>query len=257
MKIFWEYRMKKRSINMKLMTLNIWGGHVYQPLMDFIQKQQNTDIFCLQEVYHRAKEKISLEDRPVSLDVFSELQQLLPNHRGYFRPVVDGIYGLATFVRSSIDILGEGDLWIYENPTYGGRGPAHSRILQWLECGLEGKIYSIINVHGLWNGQGKKDSPERLAQSRRIKEFLQTINTPKILCGDFNLRPDTASLALLEEDMFNLVKQYNVSSTRTSYYPKPEKFADYILVSPDIKVKDFKVLPHEVSDHAPLTLEIG
>ena len=33
-------------------------------------------------------------------------------------------------------------------------------------------------------------------------------------------------------------------------------FADYIFVSKDIKVKDFKVLPDEVSDHLALSIEI-
>jgi hypothetical protein len=48
--------------------------------------------------------------------------------------------------------------------------------------------------------------------------------------------------------MINLVKDYNVTSTRSSHYPKEEKFADYIFVSKDIEVKDFKVLPDEVND---------
>ena len=36
---------------------------------------------------------------------------------------------------------------------------------------------------------------------------------------------------------------------------RTELFADYILVSPDIVVKHFQVLPDEVSDHAPLLVE--
>ncbi len=53
----------------------------------------------------------------------------------------------------------------------------------------------------------------------------------------------------------NLIKEYGITSTRTSFYTKPEKFADYMLVSPGVEVKDFKVLPDEVSDHSPLYLE--
>jgi endonuclease/exonuclease/phosphatase family metal-dependent hydrolase len=84
---------------------------------------------------------------------------------------------------------------------------------------------------------------------------MEGIDTSKMLCGDFNLRPDTQSLELLEHDMLNLIKSHKVTSTRTSLYPKDEKFADYIFVSKDITVNQFNVLQHEVSDHAPLLLE--
>jgi endonuclease/exonuclease/phosphatase family metal-dependent hydrolase len=77
----------------------------------------------------------------------------------------------------------------------------------------------------------------------------------KILCGDFNLLPDTDSLAILEQGMRNLVKEYRVTSTRSQFYEKPDRFADYILVSPEVIVEDFQVLDEAVSDHLPLLLE--
>ena len=76
------------------------------------------------------------------------------------------------------------------------------------------------------------------------------------MSGDFNLLPDTQSIKKLENfGLRNLVKEYNITSTRTSFYTKSEKFADYAFVSSEIAVKDFKVLPDEVSDHSPLYLE--
>lgn len=240
---------------MKLITLNIWGGHVRDPLLKFIESQSDVDIFCLQEVYKNAPAKISSEERKVSLNIFSELQDLLPEHNAFFRPVVENVFGIGTFVKKSLDILGEGDVHIHVNPNYPGRGPTHSRNLQWLECRINKQIYSIMNVHALWNGMGKKDSPERISQSKRIREFMSTIKTPKILCGDFNLRPDTESLKLIEKDMVNHVQLNNITSTRTSFYPKPERYADYIFTSPEINVTRFEVLKDEVSDHAPLFIE--
>jgi hypothetical protein len=79
---------------MKLITLNIWGGHVFNPLLEFVQSMSDIDIFCLQEVYHQAPHKISDEDWQVSLTIFSELGALLPKHQGFFRPVVNGSYGI-------------------------------------------------------------------------------------------------------------------------------------------------------------------
>ncbi len=46
-------------------------------------------------------------------------------------------------------------------------------------------------------------------------------NLPTILCGDFNLMPDTKSIEILETGMQNLVKNYNVTSTRSSFYKNP------------------------------------
>lgn len=237
------------------MTLNIWGGHVKKPLLDFINCNQDIDIFCLQEVYHQAENKISTEEREVSLNIFSELHALLPHHQAFFRPVVEGIYGIGMLVKKELDILDEGEITIHENPYYPGRGPTHSRNLQWLRYRNKNNIYSVFNVHALWNGRGKTDTPERIAQSQKIKEFISAIKTPKILCGDFNLRPDTESIKLLESEMNNLITKYNIHSTRSHLYPKEEKFADYIFTSPEIRINSFEVLQNEVSDHLPLLLD--
>ncbi len=242
---------------MKLITLNIWGGHVNGPLLEFIKEHADVDIFCFQEVYHNATGKVSTDDRLVHLNIFSDFQALLPNHQGLFCPVVGDGYGVSIFVKNGIEIVSEGELEIYNNPEFSGMGPAHSRILQWVTCQVMGQTYSVMNLHGLWNGQGKNDAPERLLQSQKIKKFMDGINIPKILCGDFNLMPDTKSLEILEEKMHNLVRSHNVRSTRTRYYPRDEKFADYILISPEIIVNHFAVLEKDVSDHCPLYLDFS
>jgi len=55
--------------------------------------------------------------------------------------------------------------------------------------------------------------------------------------------------------MNNLIKKHKVTSTRTSFYPRKEKYADYVFTSPDITVNKFEVLQDEVSDHAPILVE--
>lgn len=241
---------------MKLMTLNIWGGHVRNPLLQFIEFHRETEIFCFQEVYHQAPAKISDDDKTVSLNIFSELQVLLPDHKPFFRPVVDQIYGIGMFVKKTIPVLEEGEILIHENPAYQGLGPTHSRNLQWIKCQFDEKTYFVMNVHGLWNGKGKTDCPERLAQSQKIKAFMDTIDSSKILCGDLNLRPDTESIKIIEQGMHNLIRNFNIQSTRTSLYPKVERFADYIFTSKDMNIEHFEVLNDEVSDHAPLLLKL-
>lgn len=73
--------------------------------------------------------------------------------------------------------------------------------------------------------------------------------------GDFNLLPESESLKKFEEfGLRNLIKEYGITSTRSSLYQKEEKYADYAFVSKDIEVQEFAVLPDEVSDHLPLSL---
>lgn len=240
---------------MKLICLNIWGGHVDPAWRDFVVKHRDVDVFCLQEVYRGAEEKISTENRKVQLDLFFDLGKLLPEHEGYFRPVVDGVYGVAMFVKKGIKVCEEGEILIHDNPEYTGRGPKHKRNMQWVRCVEEEKEYFIMNVHGLWNGQGKTDTDERIAQSVAIKEFVDGIAGARVLCGDFNLRPETESMRILEVGMDNLIKKNGVKTTRTSLYGKPEPYADYVFTCPDVEVRDFKVLGDEVSDHSPLFVE--
>lgn len=239
---------------MQLITLNIWGGHVRNPLLQFIDSYREVDIFCFQEVYHKAQERISTDDRKLSFNIFSEMHSLLPDHHAFFRPVVKD-YGIGMFIKKGIEVMAEGEICIYNNPSYCGHGPTHSRNLQWIKYRINNEVHTVMNVHGLWNGKGKTDCPERIAQSQRIRNFMDSIDTPKILCGDFNLRPDTQSVKMLEKGMHNLIQTYKITSTRTSFYPKEEKFADYVFTSPEISINAFKKLEAEVSDHSPLLLD--
>jgi endonuclease/exonuclease/phosphatase family metal-dependent hydrolase len=61
---------------------------------------------------------------------------------------------------------------------------------------------------------------------------METITSPKILCGDFNLRPETKSMARVKAGMRDLIDEFNITSTRTALYDKPERYADYIFTSP-------------------------
>lgn len=131
------------------------------------------------------------------------------------------------------------------------------RNLQYAVINKNQTDYTLAHFHGLWNRDRKTDTPERLEQSKKVKEFLDTTKGKKILCGDFNLSPETRSLEMLKEKLINLIKTNGITTTRSSFYKKPDKFADYTLVSPDIKVKGFYVPEIEVSDHLPMILDFS
>jgi endonuclease/exonuclease/phosphatase family metal-dependent hydrolase len=247
---------------MKLISLNTWMGIAGEPLLEFVRSHaEKTDMFCFQEVLNGGEaEGIELwgtkEKREHNL--LAVLTELLPEHRPFFHPNKGAWAGLVTFVRKDIRVLENGNLFVH------GSGPhkktdmkSSARNIQHVTFETECKKITVINFHGLWNGGGHGDVPDRLAQSERIVGYLNSLSNAHIMCGDFNLLPHTKSLAMLENTgMHNLIKEYGITTTRTKLYTRtPDKFADYTLVSKGIEVKDFKVLPDEVSDHSPMYLE--
>jgi endonuclease/exonuclease/phosphatase family metal-dependent hydrolase len=242
---------------MNLISLNTWGGRAGLPLLKrFFGKYQDTDIFCLQEIWQTSDPSlIEARDPRIVIDLLEQIASSLPDFQCFFRPQYRGIYGLATFVRKNISVENEGEVFVFKGP--GFENPVsmgnHARNIQHLTLQTKMGPVTVVNFHGLWNGKGKSDSEDRLLQSRNIAAFLKTLNNPYILVGDFNLTPDTQSFKILREACpKDLIFEYGISSTRSSFYPKPEKMADYLLTSEKVPTSFFEVLPDEVSDHLAL-----
>ncbi len=253
---------------MKLITLNLWGGIVYEPLLEFIRREAaSTDIFCFQEMLFGDRPEFTSVHR-ARVNLFQELSKLLPEFQAYPWPVlesthfrsepIDGFHsGQAIFMRQGIKVGTSGGFLTYrgESPS-GTKSALLTGRCQWLEFGHNQEKFLLLNIHGLWQkDKNKIDTPERLVQSAIIKEFLASKSGKIIFVGDFNLIPDGQAFAILAEGFNDLIKKFNVQSTRTSFYTEPCRFADYILISPEIEVKNFAVLPDIVSDHLSLMLE--
>jgi endonuclease/exonuclease/phosphatase family metal-dependent hydrolase len=255
---------------MKIVCLNTWAGHAgREKLLDFFKKHKDdVDIFCLQEIWsldfksdiENAVGGLKLIQPKTMVTGLQDLSNILEDHFSFFRPHHGSNYGLLMMVRKTIKVIKEEDEFVHKEKGYIPHCESDNcaRNIQYIEIEKENKEkLSVINFHGLWDSYSKNDSEERLAQAKKVADFLKKINTDMVLCGDFNMRPETESLKVIEKvGLKNLIKEFNILSTRTSYYTKPCKYADYCLVSPNVKVRDFKVLPDEVSDHSALFLEI-
>lgn len=244
---------------MKIISLNTWCGIVYEPLIKFVESHGvDTDIFCFQEVrngYYQDKNK-GVNERP---SFYSDVEKILPGHRGYFSEMSQGV-GIATFVKKEFEIekvdtheilskedtnhIKMEDGWSY-----------YSRLMQSII--FRDKNIVIHNFHGI-PGNFKKDTPERILQTDRILEILNSHNMPQLIVGDFNLDIDTDAIKRIEKKMKNLIRHSGIKTTRNSLYKSYETlpFADYAFVSNEIKVQNFEVLNDEVSDHLALSLEI-
>lgn len=256
---------------MKLVSLNILMGMKFEPLMEFITEQAaTTDIFCLQEVYDTpTDQKQSVGG--ARFNILAELKAALPEFTAYFAPYqakfdystlsyvdYDLEFGLAAFVRKTIPIESFGDFFVYlkRNALVGKDPETEGKNLQYFRFEKDGKKFTVCNFHGRWFDGPKIDNPGTLEQMKLVKDFLDKEPGEKIICGDFNLNPDTESVAMLDETMVNLIKKFNITSTRPDSFPaRYSRFADYVLVSPSIKIKNFEVPNLEVSDHLPMILE--
>lgn len=253
---------------MKLVTLNIWGGKIHEPLIAFLKAHsEDIDIFCFQDLLFGTKPEFT-PLRKGRANIFQEIGEILSDHKAltfripgesHFHDEIlaQNIgYGQAIFLKNSLNIADSGGFRSNDGGVYAQDGTIIGGRYQWVKIKINGQEVTMMNVHGLWQKDSdKKDTPERIRQSQLIQNFLISSTENKILCGDFNLAPDTESIKILEKNMNNLIKERGFQSTRSSIYEKPGKFADYVLVSSSIKVNDFKVMPNEVSDHLPLYLD--
>jgi len=249
---------------MKVISLNAWGGKAgTEGIVAFLKKHEDVDIFCLQEIFDGGEEYRGMPAARFSLEKFDpellkKTSEALPGHDSHFRPHFGDVFGLTIFVKKNLLVLEEGEVSIYREKGYYSPeniGDQH-RIMQYVT--LNDPACAVLNVHGLWNGLGKGDSDHRLAQSENILTHIRSVAQPLVLVGDFNLRPETESIRMLEgAGLRNLITEYGVSTTRTSLYDSidQEPHADYAFVSGGIRVNEFKVLPDEISDHAALYLD--
>jgi len=247
---------------MKILSLNTWGSCLRPQIYDFIaQWQGSVDVFCFQELYWCEHEERAVKRKHQSIDPqsFLALQAQLDNHTGHFIATQRDDEGLGIFIRKEYEYEYQYDIAFSVAEI---RPESHVEELDRPVQGISLKIdstkeFSIFNFHGLWTGHGKGDVPERHDQSRNLRAFMERFPRPWVLCGDFNLNPDTDSIAVASEGMRDLVNEYGVTTTRSSYYPKNNPYADYMFVSPELTVTDFRVLPDEISDHLPLLIEVA
>jgi endonuclease/exonuclease/phosphatase family metal-dependent hydrolase len=134
----------------------------------------------------------------------------------------------------------------------------HARAIQIVELEIQpGKNLQVLNLHGIWT-QDKHGDDRTRKECEYIVKAAKRKNIPTIIAGDFNLLPNTESIAILNKEFRNLTLEFNIQNTRPDFKDTLEtgnNAIDYIFVSEDVKVRDCNVPQVEVSDHLPLMLE--
>ncbi len=228
---------------MKIIFLNAFEGKI-NGVKQFIQDQSaDTDIFCFQESLDKSISKIFCQDWLKDYQLFFDKKQVNP---------IDE-FANATFIKpnylvSNSHTIAQKDLNV-------GMGLYNQINIS------KNKILNICNTHGNARPGDKQDNPNRLRQSQNIIDFFENLSGSKIIGGDFNLDYNTKSVQMFEDNGYiNLIKKFNIPTTRNKIswakYKNKQLYADYVFVSPDVKVTNFSVPNLLISDHLPMILEI-
>lgn len=228
------------SLVVKIIFLNAWGGKMEKKMRGFFEVQaSDTDLFCLQEAdeHMRGLVREYLQD-------FNETAYM-DEHRSSVET-----FDMSTYVRKTLPVRNSEVSFHEERKGIG--------ICTELE--YRGNPLHIINYGGVSRPGDKLDTPERIKQSEKLLAYYDTKRGPKILGGDFNVLPETRSVQMFVEHGYReLVQDFAIPTTRNRLawdrFPVKQLFSDYVFVSRDVEVKDFRVPDIEISDHLPLILQ--
>ena len=229
------------AIELRVLSYNIKHGYGNDGKIDLsraaeVIRRTNADLVVLQEIDNGAR-------RSGQQDQMAVLAELTGLHAefGAFMPYQGGHYGMG--VMSRFPILESRNHRLPE-----GAEPRSS-----LDARVQlpnGSELVLCGVHFYATAE------QRLAQSKRLVEVYGNIDTPMLVGGDFNSRPGSEVMELMESHWVNTDKgedRFTMSST----HPRSE--IDFILYRPldRFEVVSIDVLDEPVvSDHRPVLMVV-
>lgn len=242
---------------MKILQLNIWSGKLEKQIAALLTRE-DADVVCLQEV-------VQVEGGRSYF--FLDLQEILSAtgyQHFYHTPSWSGKYmrreaRWGNCILSKTPFKSTHSFYTYqekvedfdflEDTDYNA-----GRALQHVIVENGGQQINVLNHHGYHLHSHKNGDGETVRQCGIIADYARNLEGPTVLCGDFNLVPDSPSLELINKVLVNHVKERSILTTRTPLTHKTEA-CDFIFTSPDLEVKNFQVLDDIASDHKALTIE--
>ncbi|TWT74256.1 endonuclease/exonuclease/phosphatase family protein [Allorhodopirellula solitaria] len=205
---------------------------------EVIRKLQ-PDLVALQEV-DRGTQRSEGVDQPADLAKRLGMQSAF----GAFMDYDGGQYGLAVLsrypiVKTDVVRLPQGN---------------EPRVALAVEVELpNGDALTVVDVHFDW----VKDDSFRLSQAQKLSEYLDSLTTSYVLMGDFNDRPQSATVQLFRDRALEAQKPADDHLTFSSNKPSIE--IDFIFAAPKSKWKfeNVDVIDEPVaSDHRPIVAEL-
>lgn len=268
---------KEKEEDIRMMTYNV---HSFKPygsenidsvkgLMLNLIKTESPDIICFQEYFTRRKGPYDITD---------SLKRILKTRHYYFVASSENNYeatGLAIFSR--YPIADKGTIVFGEN--FGGNGSIY------VDLKIRGQKLRVYNVHLQSISFEKQDynyldkithkMDAELTPSKRIasmlksaflkrsaqvdimKDHMATCETPFLIAGDFNDTPASYAVTQLTSSMNNSFKAKGSGLGRTYNGKFPNFQIDYIATTKEIKVRNYRIIEAQLSDHFPVRSDLS
>ncbi|MEW5839090.1 MAG: endonuclease/exonuclease/phosphatase family protein [Pseudomonadota bacterium] len=148
------------------------------------------------------------------------------------------------FAKHSLGLIARYTPYVVEHHPLPGVVPGRGVMLAYFGCGSSRLAVAVMHL-ALTRGA-------RLKQMAFVAELLHD-EPHALLMGDFNCQPHSPEMHMLQRRS-GLVLPQEELHTFPSW--RPDRMIDYILLSPNMKVRQAQVLPLPHSDHLPLAVEI-
>lgn len=251
-------------MQLKTICLNLWiGGILLDKIISFLQNE-NADFLLLQEVYHGQDPQLDRQFRSLSI-LLEQLNYPYFHFAPAFLEAESGqLIEQGNAILSKYP-LEEAAVIFYDEP-FGVRSNQYEyfhltpRNLQHVMADVKGKKLHLLNTQGIWGLDGG-DSERRLNMSQKIVAEVEG-RQPLILAGDFNLRPETKTIANIEKQLTNVFKDelktsFNIKRKDLKNYPGyAEAVVDMFFVSAGVAVVKKSCPAVDISDHLPLVVEL-
>lgn len=245
---------------MKLLQLNVWMGRLTRQILPLIEREQ-PDIITTQEMFS-GDAIVRFPDGTFNL--LEILKEQGNYEHSYFSPVCEFNFagvktGFGNGVLSKYPVIAADTVY-----THGSFHPdgntfewdQNSRNAQVVTLDIGGQPLHIANHHGYWE-PNPVGSEKTVKAMQVLADAVRKLDGPLLVAGDLNVDPGTPAMRVFDDWLEDLTGSHGVTNTLSTLGKLQGVAPDHILVSSDVRVKDFRVLDDLVSDHKALVIEFA
>jgi endonuclease/exonuclease/phosphatase family metal-dependent hydrolase len=254
---------------LSILQLNIFADNYWNKLVAFLSTH-DFDVLQLQEVAGNNTECGQIQTKR---DCYEELKKILGNRYNSELAIADrytssptSYLANATFFKKAFVLEEKNIFTLFRHdglfPSEAETFEDEGRVLLHLKLRINGKTVSFLNTHFAW-ARTNIEEAHQTKQAKVLLPYVEKIAHPLILSGDFNLTPDQPTIQKISKFLHNLTAEYTITNTlnprnhRAKHLFPKGLAVDYIFVSNDLKVKEYKVIDDvDFSDHFGLMAKI-
>lgn len=240
-------------MKLKFLSWNIWHGKYLDKIIEFLS-ENDPDIISLQEVNE------SETDGNIAEQIADKLGYQYVYCNAFETDRHKIVYKMGNAVLSKYEITSSACHFLSEMDKYENSAETEPRVAAEVSIKINNETIRVFAVHLAYSYKFQESEMRNL----QVKNLIKLLPGEKtVLMGDFNSHPDGEAVRQINKILANA--DQNLDKPTWTVYPfdykgfvetKLAHRIDYIFVSPDIKVRSFKVEDSDGSDHLPISAVI-